>query len=44
MVAVCATERGKRPAGIARDVEADAQRVDGVLVRGIDANLADTQP
>ena len=41
MVAVRAAERGKRLAGVARDVEADAQGVDGVLVGGIDANLAE---
>ena len=41
VVAVRAAERGKRLAGVARDVEADAEGVDGVLVDGIDANLAE---
>src|SRR5687768_4412458 len=41
MIAVGAADRREGPARVARDVEADAERIDRVLVGWIDADLAE---
>ena len=44
MIAVHATKRGERLARIARHVEIQSKRIDGVFIAGINADLPEDPP